>query len=182
MRFYGHDVKSAELSTIVLKRLKASNAIIEKVNILIANHMVRYVSSWTDGAVKRFINRVGSENIDELFELQWCDQIASEGRSKVNEYDEFIARIEKAQNEPLKITDLAVTGDDLASVGIPRSKQMGEILSGLLDMVLDYPTLNNKKTLLEQAELLFSLQNQEPSTPRGQHSAQRPSCCDLKQQ
>ena len=55
----------------------------------------------------------------------------------------------------MSIKDLAVTGDDLAGIGIPRSRLMGEILSALLEMVIDYPTLNNRDTLLDQARRLF---------------------------
>ena len=155
MRFHGHDVKSAQMARLVMKRLKCSNKLIDDVGIIIENHMVKYRSDWTDGAVKRFIRRVGKENINNLFELQWCDQIASEGKSKVDEYDEFISRIRALENEPMGIKDLAITGDDLAEAGIPRSKVMGDILNDLLEMVIDYPTLNTKETLTEQAIILY---------------------------
>ena len=151
LRFYGHDVKSAEMAKEVMKRLKCSNKMIDDVSIIIANHMVRYNDNWTDGAVKRFICRIGKENINNLFELQWSDQIASEGRAKVEEYDPLINRIKQLENEPMSIKDLAVNGEDLAKIGIPKSKEMGEILSKLLEMVIDYPTLNEKQTLLDQA-------------------------------
>ena len=156
MRFHGHDVKSARMARVVMKRLKCSNKLTDDVCIIIENHMVKYRSDWTDGAVKRFIRRVGKENINNLFELQWCDQIASEGKSKVDEYDEFISRIKALENEPMGIKDLAVTGDDLAAAGIPRSKVMGDILNDLLEMVIDYPTLNTRETLTEQAIILYN--------------------------
>ena len=156
LRFYGHDVKSAEMAKEVMKRLKCSNKMIDDVCIIIANHMVRYNENWTDGAVKRFICRIGKENINNLFELQWCDQIASEGRAKVEEYDPLIARIKSLENQPMSIKDLAVNGEDLAKIGIPKSKEMGEILSKLLEMVIDYPTLNQKDTLLDQARRIRS--------------------------
>jgi hypothetical protein len=54
------------------------------------------------------------------------------------------------------IKDLAVTGDDLAAAGIPRSKVMGDILNDLLEMVIDYPTLNTRETLTEQAIILYN--------------------------
>ena len=155
MRFHGHDVKSAEMARSVMKRLKCSNKLTDDVCIIIENHMVKYRSDWTDGAVKRFIRRVGRENINNLFELQWCDQIASEGRSRVDEYDEFIRRIHELENQPMSVKDLAVCGDDLAQAGIPRSKVMGDILNALLEMVIDYPSLNTKETLLEQAIILY---------------------------
>ncbi len=156
LRFYGHDVKSAEMAKDVMKRLKCSNRMIDDVCIIIANHMVRYNENWTDGAVKRFICRIGKENINNLFELQWCDQIASEGRAKVEEYDPLIERIRKLEDQPMSIKDLAVNGEDLAKIGIPKSKEMGEILSKLLEMVIDYPTLNQKDTLLDQARRIRS--------------------------
>ena len=155
MRFHGHDIKSAEMARTVMRRLKCSNKLTDDVCIIIENHMVKYRSDWTDGAVKRFIRRVGKENINNLFELQWCDQIASEGRSRVDEYDQFIRRIHDLEDQPMSVKDLAISGDDLAKAGIPRSKVMGDILNALLEMVIDYPTLNTKETLLEQAIILY---------------------------
>ena len=155
MRFFGHDIKSAQMARVVMRRLKCSNQLTDTVCNLIENHMVKYRDNWTDGAVKRFIKRVGKENINELFELQWCDQIASEGKSKVEEYDPFIRRIKELENQPMSVKDLAVSGDDLAQAGIPKSKVMGEILDELLEMVIDYPTLNEKETLINQAILLY---------------------------
>ena len=155
MRFFGHDIKSAQMARDVLRRLKCSNQLTDTVCNLIENHMVKYRDNWTDGAVKRFIRRVGKENINELFELQWCDQIASEGKSKVEEYDPFIRRIKELENQPMSVKDLAVTGEDLADAGIPRSKVMGDILNDLLEMVIDYPTLNEKETLINQAILIY---------------------------
>ena len=125
MRFFGHDIKSAQMARVVMRRLKCSNQLTDTVCNLIENHMVKYRDNWTDGAVKRFIKRVGKENINELFELQWCDQIASEGKSKVEEYDPFIRRIKELENQPMSVKDLAVSGDDLAQAGIPKSKVMG---------------------------------------------------------
>ena len=155
MRFYGHDIKSAQMARVVMRRLKCSNQLTDTVCNLIENHMVKYSPNWTDGAVKRFIKRVGKENINELFELQWCDQIASEGKSKVEEYDPFIRRIKELENQPMSVRELAVSGDDLAQVGIPKSKVMGDILDELLEMVIDYPSLNEKETLINQAILLY---------------------------
>ena len=153
VRFYGHDVQGAVIAREVLTRLKCSNKMTDTICLLIANHMVRYTDNWTDGAVKRFINRVGLENINMLFEVQWCDQIASEGVSKHEQYAPFIERIKNLSSEPLTVKDLAVNGNDLADAGIPRGKQMGEILEYLLEMVIDYPSLNDKETLLKQARL-----------------------------
>lgn len=155
MHFPNHDYVGGKMAEDVLKRLKCSNKLIEDTTVLISNHMIKYNSNWTDGAVKRFINRVGKENIDNLFEVQWCDQIASEGKSKVSEYQEFISRIKQVENQPMKISDLDITGEDLAKLGIPKNQTMGKILQELLEMVIDYPTLNKKETLSVQALEIF---------------------------
>ncbi len=161
LRFYGHDAKSEQMARGILKRLKCSNAFIDQVCIIIGNHMVKYQSNWTDGAVKRFINRIGKDNINNLFELQWCDQIASEGKSRVETYDEFIERIKLAQTQPLTVKDLAITGNDLSQIGIPKSKIMGDVLNQLLEMVLDYPSLNTREILLNQAQTIYREMNKE---------------------
>ena len=67
LRFYGHDIKGADMAREVLRRLKCSNRQIDDVCIIIANHMTKYSDSWTDGAVKRLIRRVGRENLPNLF-------------------------------------------------------------------------------------------------------------------
>lgn len=156
LHFINHEIEGARMSVDVLRRLKCSNKTIDKVNVLTANHMIKYKDDWTDGAVKRFINRVGKENINELFELQWCDQIASEGKSKADQYDPFIKRIDNAYNEPLSIKDLAIGGDELKAIGIPNGPTMGVILNQLLDMVLDNPELNKRDLLIEQSLILYN--------------------------
>lgn len=158
-RFFGHDVKSAEIALEVLRELKCSNALQEDVYVLVRNHMTRYNRSWTDGAVKRLINRVGRERLDMLFEVLWCDRIASDGKPGLEETDLLKERIDAVLDQPMTLKDLAVNGNDLYEAGIPRGPGMGRILNSLLEMVIDYPTLNSRQTLLEQAVLLNKSQS-----------------------
>lgn len=154
--FYQHEIESEKLALQIMSRLKFSNKMTEDISVLIKNHMVKYTPSWTDGAIKRFINRVGQDRIMPLFNLQWCDQIASEGVSKEHDYSDFISRIEKCKKDPLSIKDLNITGLDLNNIGIPKTKEMGDILNQLLEFVLDNPEKNTKNDLLKEAELLFN--------------------------
>lgn len=156
IHYHNHDIESAKSAVSIAKRLKCSNQITEEIRTLIECHMIAYKHEWTDGAVKRFINKVGKERINPLFELQWCDQIATDGISKVNEYDEFIERIKICQEEPLSVTDLKINGNDLAKLGIPKSKIMGEILNKLLSIVLDNKELNNYSYLSEKSLMIFN--------------------------
>ena len=55
---------------------------------------------------------------------------------------------------PLRVRDLAVSGNDLAAAGVPPGKAMGEILRRLLDEVLDEPGRNTREHLLARAREL----------------------------
>jgi tRNA nucleotidyltransferase (CCA-adding enzyme) len=60
----------------------------------------------------------------------------------------------EASGDPLTIRQLAVTGDDLLSAGVPAGKAMGEILRRLLDEVLDEPWRNTREHLVARAKEL----------------------------
>lgn len=154
-RFFGHELKGEEAALKIMKELRFSNAMQEDICVLIRNHMLKYKEDWTDGAVKRLVNRVGLQRMDMLFEVLWCDQIASDGRVHLEETDRLKERIESVLDQPMTLKDLAVDGKDLMAIGIPKGPQMGRILDKLLEMVIDYPTLNEKETLLKQAKSLL---------------------------
>ena len=54
---------------------------------------------------------------------------------------------EKGQCTSLK--SLAVSGDDLIALGIKPGREIKELLSGLLEKVLEEPGLNKKEILLD---------------------------------
>ena len=47
---------------------------------------------------------------------------------------------------------LAVNGGDLMKVGLKQGKEFGEILTWLLNLVLDDPKLNEKSILMEKLQ------------------------------
>ncbi|KFN40093.1 hypothetical protein KN63_00340, partial [Smithella sp. F21] len=58
----------------------------------------------------------------------------------------------RAKDMALKITDLDINGDDLKGIGIQSGPEMGRVLKGLLDVVLEDPLMNTKEKLLEEAK------------------------------
>ena len=110
---------------------------------------------WSDAAVRRFIQRVGEENIDDLFKLRLAD--AQSNPSTAFKPDEItilqkrISEVRK-QDMALKVTDLDITGEDLMELGIKKGPRLGEMLKELLEMVLDDPLLNSKEKLMEKAK------------------------------
>ncbi|MGD1822570.1 MAG: CCA tRNA nucleotidyltransferase [Pleomorphochaeta sp.] len=151
--FYNHELIGSKITKDVLSRLKASNNRIDKVSNLVKNHMFNYIYTWSDGAVKRFINRVGYDNINELFMLRMCDQKAIYNKANwnsISELEDRIAIIIK-NDEALSIKDLAINGNDLISLGIKKGPLFSKILNYLLNTVLDDPNLNKRDKLLEIA-------------------------------
>ena len=174
--FYGHDSVGADMAEAIMKRMKFPQSEIKKVLLLIKNHMFYYpyvteemsqedaqkieLREWTDSAVRRFIQRVGIDNIDELFRLRMAD---AQSNAKTSFNPEEITILQKRisevlhQDMALKITDLKVRGEDLVAIGVKEGPQLGSILRELLDMVIDDPMLNTKEKLLEKAKQLANI-------------------------
>lgn len=55
----------------------------------------------------------------------------------------------------VKVADLAVNGGDLATIGIPKGREMGNVLSALLAEVMKDPDLNQKDALLALAQRIY---------------------------
>jgi len=166
--FYGHDRMGADMAEQIMKRMKFPKSEIERTKKLIANHMFYYphieegmsneekenieMHRWSDSAVRRFIQRVGEENIDDLFKLRMADAQSNPYTSfKPDEITILQKRISdvRHQDMALKVTDLNITGKDLEQLGVGKGPKMGEILRELLERVLDDPLLNTKEKLSE---------------------------------
>lgn len=149
--FYNHEKVSAELAGAAMRRLKFPNETIERVQHLVLNHMFNYTEEWTDAAVRRFIARVGVASIEDLFDLRVADGTALEGAvpdpRPIQAFRKRIADLLE-QGSAFTIKNLAVGGNDLAAIGIPKGPAMGRILSELLETVLDDPAQNEKDRLL----------------------------------
>jgi poly(A) polymerase/tRNA nucleotidyltransferase (CCA-adding enzyme) len=124
---------------------------------------VKAAKYWSDGAVRRFIKRVGLENIEDLFSLRIADA-TSEPVSmwSPEEIVALQARISKvlAEDSALKVSDLAVNGKDIMhAFKIAPSPIIGKTLNFLLERVLDDPKLNGKEELLELARQFLEKEN-----------------------
>lgn len=154
--FHGHDKVSAVMADALLKELKYSNEFRESVVHLIEEHMFNYTSSWSDGAVRKFVHRVGVSYIEDLILLRRADNFGSSGviGRKDPLLDELKERIRKilAEQNALTLKDLALNGKDLIETGMKPGPQLGVLLNLLLDAVLEDPRLNEKERLLAIAK------------------------------
>lgn len=159
--FYNHEIYSEKITRNLMIRLKFSNEMINNVCHLVKEHMFHCEQNWSSSAVRRFIVRVGKENLEDLFDLRladmygmWNENVDVRYSDSVKLLLELKERIEKEleKKSALTLKDLAVNGNDLISIGIPSGKQLGIILKELMNVVLEDPTQNNKETLLKIAK------------------------------
>jgi poly(A) polymerase/tRNA nucleotidyltransferase (CCA-adding enzyme) len=162
--FYQHEYIGAKMVVKILDRLRFSREFIEKVAHLVRRHMFFYdVGTVTPAGVRRFIVRVGPENIDDLIKVREADRIGS-GVEQAVPYRlrHFLFMIEKVKHDPITPKMLAINGDDLmAWLQLPEGMRIGWILHSLLEEVLDDPEKNVKNYLTARAEQLNKLSDAE---------------------
>lgn len=152
--FYGHTAKSVEIAKLVLRRLKFDNKSIEKIIRLVKHHDMDMPLS--HGAVAKAVNTVGEDIFPDLVKVKRADKSAQSKKYMGKEL-EYIATVEKIYAELLagkscfKLEDLAVKGSDLIDIGFREGKEIGRVLSALLDKVLEDQSLNDRDTLLRIA-------------------------------
>lgn len=75
VHFFGHDRVGEKMARRVLLALKQPSDLIERVARLVGLHLRAnaYDSSWTDGAVRRFVRETGMDLLDDLLALSRAD-------------------------------------------------------------------------------------------------------------
>ncbi len=157
--FPGHETRGAELTGVILRRLRLPRETIERVAHLVRHHMFSYEGAWSDAAVRRFIARVGPDALDELFALRRADNLGSGLPPEATGLAELEARVAAILAGPVVLDrrQLAVDGNDLmAELGLEPGPRLGRILDALLDRVVADPALNERPTLLLLARGLLA--------------------------
>ena len=150
--FYDHDQAGEKTVEAVMQRLRFSNEETARVKNLVKNHMFNYTQEWSDSAVRRFISRVGADNLEDLFVLRKADLTAMKREKFGGHVEELKQRIKKIleKNDALTVSQLKVSGNDvMKALGIGPGPRVGEALGGLLEKVLDDPSLNTREKLIE---------------------------------
>ncbi len=158
--FYNHEVVGSRMVRRLMSRLKFSNEEIVRVVNLVANHMFHYTDEWTDGAVRRFMRKVGLDNLDDLFKLRRADREGNGMRGGLPApIRELRKRIEKVIEDENAITvkDLDINGHIIMDeFCIPPGPIVGKILNQLLELVLDDPAMNRQDVLVEKAREIYA--------------------------
>lgn len=153
--FYNHEVTGAKMAYTICERLRFSKKDRKKIVTLVRWHMFTIDEHITDAAVRRFIRRIGVENVKDMIDLRIGDrlgggtQTAESWRLKL-----FKKRIEEQlQPAPFSINNLAIDGNDvMKELQIKPSKQVGEILQKLFEDVDEDLSKNTREYLLEKVK------------------------------
>jgi poly(A) polymerase/tRNA nucleotidyltransferase (CCA-adding enzyme) len=152
--FYNHDHVGARVAEKILKRLRFSNDIVDKVKLLIDNHMFYYNPDEVgESSVRRLVKKVGLENIKDLIDLRISDRLGS-GVPKAKPYKlrhlEYI--IDKVSHDAISVKMLKINGNDLMkALNIKPGPKIGTILDVLLAEVIENPKKNAKGYLEKRA-------------------------------
>lgn len=153
--FQGHAEISEKMTREILQRLHFPKKVIKETALLVRYHMFSYQSAWSDKAVRRFIQKVGGKKqAENLLRLRIAEVKSDEDGVDLAGIEELKRRIEKVtqMESAFKVTDLAIDGNDLIMLGVPQGSKIGKVLNELLDKVIEDPTINNSKKLLELAK------------------------------
>jgi len=156
--FHQHEFVGEAKARQILRRWRFDKETIAEVTHLIRHHMFWYETHWTGSAVRRFIRKVGLENIPSLFALRRADNIGSGARSpRMYALEALWQRVQEeiAAANAFSLKDLAIDGNDIMrELGIPQGPKVGQILNALFERVLDEPDLNTREKLLELARAM----------------------------
>jgi poly(A) polymerase/tRNA nucleotidyltransferase (CCA-adding enzyme) len=157
--FYRHEIVGEELAREILPRLRFSSDEVEAVAGLVRHHMYAADPELSAATIRRFIRRVGKENLQRQFALRAADVVGS-GLPKRGEHNEqFQRRVAEIVDErpPLSVLDLAIGGDEVIAEAIQAGKLpagsrggplVGDVLQRLLEQVTDDPARNERAQLL----------------------------------
>ena len=153
--FYYHHIEGEKLTEEILTRLKFDNKTINDVKILVKEHMFSFneKDKIKTSVIKKFINRVGIDNLENLFCLRIADIKGSKNKdqSKIDNVIFLVGECHRiiAEKQPLTVKDLKINGYDLIGLGVNQGLIIGKILNELLEKVLENYELNNRDVLLE---------------------------------
>lgn len=149
--FYGHAQVSADIAEAVLRRLKTSTALRERVCAIIKYHDIPLPEN--DRLLRRMLSKHGEELSRDIAMAHIADNMAKKPEfcARCADWRNLIGRIpEMADESCLTIKSLAVDGKALAGI-VPPSPLMGETLKFLLGGVIDGSFPNEREFLLQEA-------------------------------
>lgn len=157
-RFFGHPDISSEMSKEIMRRLKFDNDTTDKVRKLTAVHNLFIKNA--PNRVRRCMAKVGKDLFPYFLKvrraniLAWKEEAQEKALADLRELQDIYEGVLE-RGECVCVKELAADGKDLIAAGVKQGKQIGEILSDLLELVLEEPEKNTKETLLSYVKEVY---------------------------
>jgi tRNA nucleotidyltransferase (CCA-adding enzyme) len=150
-----HEQVSAELADAALERLRYPTELRKRVVRIVRAHMIDPGRADPLRA-RRLLARYGAGLLFDLLDHKQADlsgkgTAPAEGLEKLAE---LRATVEREQESPHRLRDLAIGGDDLIELGYEPGPPVGNTLQTLLMEIVEHPELNTREHLLERAREL----------------------------
>ncbi len=153
--FYNHEMIGAKMVLSIADRLRLSKKEKERLYTLVRWHMFAYDPKMTDASIRRFIRRVGVENINDMMLLRVGDRKGGGSKATSWRLRELQQRIGDQLYEPMTVRDLKINGHDLMkALGMEPGPKIGEILNTLFEEVMEDSKNNEREYLLQRAKEL----------------------------
>jgi len=153
--FYNHEVVGARMVKTIARRLKMSKKDIDMLWLLVRWHMFAYDPKMTDKAIRRFVRRVGRENINKMMMLRIGDRIGGGSKATSWRLRELQKRVGEVLYTPMQIKDLKVNGNDVIKIlKIKGGPKVGKVLEKLFDEVMEEAKKNQREYLLKRIKEL----------------------------
>ena len=149
--FYEHPSMSCDIADRVMHRLRFDKHTHRDVTQLVYYHDSQIAP--TPKSIKRWLNKLGEKQLYRLLRIRLADMLAHAEGTQDERIKECLAahkilNIVLVEQSCFSLKDLAVNGDDMLSLGLPEGKEIGKVLSILLNKVIDGDLDNNKDILL----------------------------------
>ena len=148
--FKGHAKGSTAIAESFFRRLKYSNAVTERVSVLISTHDI--VIEDRESLIKRYLNKYGEDVFFDMIKVHIADDMAKspEARGRIKTYRAAALTAERiiASKDCFSLKQLALNGNDIKALGY-KGEQIGEALKMLLDLVIEGRCENEREALTE---------------------------------
>lgn len=150
--FYNHEIIGASIARNIAQHLAFSKKERERLVNLVRWHQFTVDEFQTDSAIRRFIRRVGVENLRDMFDLRIGDRLGGGCATAASwRLRKFMERTLEVQKHTPSVQDLKVNGNDvMQELGIGPGPKVGQILEALFKEITDDPAINTREYLLDR--------------------------------
>ncbi|HUW21836.1 MAG TPA: HD domain-containing protein [Candidatus Bathyarchaeia archaeon] len=151
--FHNHEIISTSIAYNIGKRLRLSKNQLKRLTTLVRWHQFTVNENQSDKAIRRFIRRVGKENLEYIIALRVGDRLGGGARETSWRLERFKKRLIDVQKQPFTVKDLKIDGHDIMkTLNIKSGPLVGKILETIFTEVEEGKVKNDRDILLKKVK------------------------------